>query len=471
MKTVCTHNEELFTIAKDADKKLLKEIYQEQHQYALEQGLEIDGKFLPFIAFPFFMNDQTVSRSTLQIQILIDTLCKMEELALSQNGQDVFLRLTNSLSRGGKHLVNICNYESKFSLARRHRRVDAYLLPNGETKVIEVNQAAPLALHFYETSQELAQIMMKKLNFPYQIRPIAPRLLDWLVDEYQARNPNKLPRTIALTIEHGYPPKFSDLPKMAKRIEKLALEKFGESICIKICFPYEIKLKNNKAILIQDSKETQVDLFWRNSVYMQKYIDEGKDISDYETILKNPEDFLIINSTRSWLTRNKETFSLLWDNELLKNLGLSKNEIEVIKQIVPETHNLFYSKEKEEMILNDKSNWISKPSDAGFGQGVEFGSNHDNKSWQNIVKERQSIPGFVFQRRVKYPTIEVMDLSSEGEIIKHVVEYDFCPHHINGKFFNSALSRANIKHSFDNNKEVLKMNLVSGGHLLPLIMV
>jgi len=200
---------------------------------------------------------------------------------------------------------------------------------------------------------------------------------------------------------------------------------------------------------------------------MDKYRDEGYDIEDYEKICSNPHKYLIVNATRTWLTRIKEVFAIFREEDYCRSIGFTEDEKEIIREVVPCTVNLKYNPDMIDVVLKEREDWISKPSDAGFGRGVEFGVWHGEKEWEKLVRERKELPGFVFQRRVFYPTTEIMDIDEKGKVKKYKVEYDFCPQHINGKFPGTALSRANIVQE----GVVSKMNLVGGGIILPVVTI
>ena len=420
---------------------------------------------VPVFPVPLIIEKEMTSSVLKKLDIYMEAMFKLEKYALSDKGTSLYDRLMNSLTEGGKHLVRQCSYESDFSLRRRHRRVDGYLdFKKGTYSIIEINQAAPLAVDFHDVSQRIATHFLNSMGFEYQPVLLAHHLLDWFVDEYRERNPGKFPATIALVIEHGYKPKFVDLPQMALICEKLAMRRYGEKLNIKVCFPYEVKLSGEKIIF--EGKE--VHMIWRNSVYMTKYREEGYDIEDYEKICSNPDKHLIINATGTWLTRIKEIFSIFWSEEYCKNMGLSPEEKEIVREFSPVTVNLKYTPEMEEEVVKERGQWISKPCDAGFGAGVEFGLWHSEKEWKKLVDERKEKHGFVFQKRVSYPTKKIMDINEKGNIINHLVEYDFCPQHINGKFPGTSLSRVNI---VKEDGKISKMNLVGGGIILPMIPV
>ncbi|MEQ8170389.1 MAG: hypothetical protein ABRQ38_16000 [Candidatus Eremiobacterota bacterium] len=461
-------NENLIKCLKETPPEELVRICRECQKIATYDKIKDDrlkSDPMPVTVFPvpYIVTKDIIKNVTGKLDFFIQALIKLEQHILCDRGGLLYNRLMNSLTPGGRHLVEECNFESDYSLKKRHRRIDGYLdFFTGDFSIIEVNQAAPLAIDFYDVSQRMASHFLNSLGFFYQPVLLAHHILNWFVDEYTYRYAGKFPHNIALVIEHGYLPKFIDLPRMALICEELAREKYGEKLSIKVCFPYEISLSGEKIMF--DNHE--IDMIWRNSVYMTKYREEGLNIKDYETICHNPDKYLIINATRVWLTRTKEVFSLLSNEECRKEIGLSEEEDRIIKEIVPYSVNLKYETQVAETVIKEKDLWITKPADAGFGKGVEFGAAHSEKSWISIIKERTEQDGFIFQKRVTYPTIRVTDIDDDGHLINHCVEYDFCPHHINGAFTGTALTRTNV---LEEKGKVKKMNLVGGGIILPVI--
>ncbi len=440
-----------------------KNLFDELEKHAYANNLEIGGQKLPFIKIPFILDKELIEHSLIKFDSLTEALISLEKYALSSEGKEVFERLMNSLTEGGRELVNQCSYESDFSLKRRHRRFDSYIDPVARTaSVIEVNQAAPLAISYYDTVQQVADITLSKAGFSSKKHNITEAMLEWFIAEYQERFPKKFPKTVALVIEHGYAPKFTDLPTMAQRIMEKAKEKYHQEIEVLTCFPYDIRLQNDTPYF----GNIPIDMIWRNSVYMTQYKEDGEYLDDYLTICNNPEKYLLINATRVWLTRNKETFALLSNTRLQETLGLSEQQKRDLAEIIPYSVNGFYEKEVLVEIIENREEWITKPSDAGFGKGVEFGSNHSLDSWKAIVEKRSTEFGYIFQKRVSYPKAEVWDIDEDGSLITHHIEFDICPHHINGAFTGTVLSRANI---ISDDPQINKMNLVSGGYLLPII--
>lgn len=441
----------------------LKKIISELKKIAVEEELQIGGKEIPFLKIPLIIEERIFFQVKESLNVFLDALLKLEKYAFKNEGKHIYDRLMASLTPGGRTLVEQCIFESEYSLIRRQRRFDGFLDDkSGTYKIIEVNQAAPLAIHYHDTGQKLAAHMLSELGFDYEPQLLSFHILDWFIGEYQERFRKNMPDTIALVIEHGYPPKFTDLPRMAKTCERLSQEKYGHNLKIITCFPYELKLANSKVFY----NRIPIDMIWRNSVYMTSYREQGIDIKDYETICSNPDKYLLINSSRTWLTRTKEVFAILSDDKILDELKFSDKEKNHIKKLIPRSYNLARNREANKEILKNRKAWISKPTDSGFGKGVEFGENHTELSWDNLISER-SKDGYVFQERIRYPEKRITDITDNGESVERLVQFDFCPHHVNGSFTGTSLVRANIDINCEDDSTT--MNLASGGFLLPLV--
>lgn len=435
-----------------------------------EEDLQIGGVAIPFFHVPLVLESTMVDRVLSELDRFVDALVKLELHALSDRGQPLRERLMRSLTPGGRHLVAQSRFESEYSLRRRFRRIDGFFDPErGSYRIIEVNQAAPLANHYHDAGQRISAHALRKMGFEVQPRLLAPHLLDWVVGEYRHRNGlDAFPRNIALVIEHGYPPKFTDLPRIARACEELAKRIHGRELRFHTCFPYQIRLEGDCI----DLEGTEIDLIWRNSVYMTSYREQGLPIGDYEMILGDPERFLAINAGRSWLTRTKELFAVIWNDGLMREAGFSADEIASLRALVPPTFNLGHSPERADEIRRDKDRWISKPTDSGFGKGIEFGCARSVAEWAEIVRER-SCDGFVFQERIACPTRPILEIDGNGDLHERMVEFDFNPHHVNGGFPGTALVRSTVLSSGQpgggpSNQGT--MNLVGGGRLLPLLL-
>ncbi|NRF65920.1 hypothetical protein HLB44_02855 [Aquincola sp. S2] len=401
------------------------------------EGLEMGGQPISYLNVPVLFDRSEYQLLSARLANLLDCFVDLEEFSLTLKGAPIHARLMESLTPGGRHLVNQCTHESRASLVRRMRRIDGFWDPQtSQYSVIEINQAAPLGLHNHDALRRITSMVLAEVGVDNPTPSIAPQILEWFRLEFSDRGRQGLPRHVALVIEHGYPGKFADLPPIAQAIEKLAASTWGAELQITVCFPYDISLQNGNAVL----NGKVVDMIWRNSVYMTTYREQNLPISDYESILSHHEDFIVINSTRSWLTRTKETLALFWDDAACSALGLGEEDRDAVRRLLPRTVNLKYSPEARNEICRDRGAWVSKPTDSGFGQGVEFGVNHSTQSWSALVSER-SKEGFVFQKRVEASRRRALAIEPDGGLSERFLELDFCPQHVAGHFSGTAVVR------------------------------
>lgn len=440
----------------------LAAVYNAMSDVAESENMRIGDVRIPFLTSPLIADDSAAAGIEASLSLLMELMVRTEKLAFSSSGADIYDRLMSSLTDGGRRMVEGVDFESDFSLSRRYKRIDSFA--SGDScSVIEVNQAAPLASHFHDGAQRIIKVMLDSIGIDFEPHLVCPHILKWFICEYEERfGKGSYPERIALVIEHGYPPKFTDLPGVAKDCSILSEKLCGRKLEFVVCFPYEVRLEGCSII----AKGLKCDMIWRNSVYMDSYRKQGLDISDYEKILSNGRDFLIVNSSRAWLTRTKEFFSLFADGTLFKRLNFSDKESEVLRSVIPLTVNISRNQEYDEDILKNRREWISKPADSGFGKGVVFGNAFSESDWRMLMEERRT-DGFVFQRRIKPSSSSFTVFNSEGAVSEAVFEYDYCPHFINGAFHRTALARAlKITGSADN--EFATMNLAKGGFILPV---
>jgi hypothetical protein len=459
------NQDNLIEAVRAASPQKRKKIFDECSAIARAEELRIGDMPVQFFSLPFCLESPAVEAALKKLEPFVTALLKLEEFALGSEGGRIYERLMSSLTPWGQQFVKQCPVESAYSLQKRHRRIDGFLDPlSGSYLITEVNQAAPQALHYHDAGQRIAAHALCELGFSHEPHLVAPHLLDWLTAEYCHRFNGALPDTIALVIEHGFPTKFTELPAIARVCEKIALQDRGHALKIIVCFPYELKLAQGN--IFRDNQK--IDMIWRNSGYMTSYKEQGLQLEDYEKICSNPDKFLVVNSTRSWLTRTKEVFAIFWDDAALDEIGLPEAERQAIRDVVPYTVNLQRTPAMQQDIRLRKDRWISKPTDSDFGKGVQFGEAHFQRSWEELIAERQT-DGFVFQNKIAYPTTSAIKLKDNGEYEVVRVEYDFCPHHIGGKFTGTALVRSRL---LDAERPAGSlMILASGGFLYPLVTV
>jgi len=427
---------------------------------ARDEGLEVEGRALPFLSAPLVVANGAAAGLRGRLDAFLRALWRLEELCLEEPACGLRERLAASLTADGRRLL-AQGRESAYSMRRRFRRLDGFFDPaSGGYSVIEVNQAAPIGSHFNDVVQRAASRLLAELGFDRPPDLLAPRLLDWLVGEYRQRHgTGRLPRLVVVPIEHGYPAKLADLPRMAAACEELSAGRYGERIRFRVCFAPELRLRRGRPVLGAD----EADLVWRNSGYLTCYRPE--DVADYVALCSDPAGPVVVNSTRAWLTRTKEVFAILSGEDAGRTLGIGPEDLAAIRAVVPLTLNLGRSPERAREVLEDKDAWVSKPADSDFGQGVEFGANQDDSSWRALVRER-SKDGFVFQRRVPCPSAEFPILKEDGSLRLETLEFDLCPYHVGGAFPGNLISRANRPAGAGG---LRAMNVARGSLIVPVV--
>jgi hypothetical protein len=304
------------------------------------------------------------------------------------------------------------------------------------------------------------------MGMAWQPKLLVPLIAEWLVAEYQHRKgTGQLPRRIAIPIEHGYPPKFSDLPGIAAAAREFSRRRWDQAIEFTVCLPWELSRWNDRIRL----RGKAYDMIWRNTVYLSTYRAHGPDICEYERICHDPARYLTVNSGRSWWTRTKEALAIVWDDTHRGNLGLSPTELDELRTAVPETRNLKYQPEYLDAVLGLRQDWVSKPTDSGFGQAVEFGTDHSDSSWRELVQQR-STDGYVFQRAARTKRLRLTQLALTGECIQTVLDADLCPYHVNGAVEGPILMRAvEVPANPETAGKRYRMNLTQGGALVPVL--
>lgn len=401
---------------------------------AFAKGLRIGEKPIDFQLVPLWQPRDKLEQAAASLNQFAEHLFALELQALAN--PLLRERLTDSLHPGGKWCASLSDVESEAKMRRRLRRIDGYWTGEG-FRLIEVNQAAPLALHFHDTAGEAAEELMERAGIEMSWSPLAPRLLEWFLLELKEHSPEKELRHIAVVLEQGYPAKFTDLPGMAARLKRQA-KTVGIDLELSCCLPHEVKLCKQVVVV----NHRPVDLIWRNSVYLETSRRLKLDTSDYEKVLADQSQYLVCNSTRAWLTLSKEALAILWQSG--------------VRGCLPET--LPWQTRPNQ--LDPSRDWVSKPCDASFGQGVRFRSG--SPDWEHVCQQRMA-PGWVYQERVRPSPQRVLDLDNEGCLVWQDREVDFCPYQVAGSWTGSALQR-----SLPLEGREKTMNLVGGAKLLPL---
>lgn len=424
----------------------------------------VAGTFVPLYCLPFALPHEHFRQARQRVETLVKALVQGERTMLDDPGGPLRTRLWNSLSPGGQYLVEQSGHESGFSLERRFRRLDGFLSGSQGYQIIEVNQAAPLASSYHDTVHRFGAALLERMGIPWQPPLLVPMIAEWLVGEYQHRHGrDRLPHRVAIPVEHGYPPKFSDLPAVASAAEEFAQHRWGERIEFTVCLPWELSRDGDHLRL----RGKAYDMVWRNTVYLSQYRTLGPDVSEYERICEDPARYLVVNSGRSWWTRTKEALAVVWDDRYRADLGLSPSQVQELRRSVPQTTNLKYQPEYADEVIGRRQDWVTKPTDSGFGQGVEFGADHTQTSWRRLVGQR-STDGYVFQRVVIPDPVRLTQVTLAGEVTQVVLEGDLCPYHVDGEMRGPILMRA-VPARSGAAVARRRMNLTQGGALVPVL--
>jgi len=436
----------------DARARLVREFYAPPPPD--EAYLTLDRPFV----LPIALEPARVQSALRDAQAFVRALVALEAYAVGPDGGDVHARLMRSLEAGSARLVEQCRYESSESVRRRLRRMDAFLEPDGGVlSAIEVNQIAPLSFYWHDIDQRLAARVLDALGFSYTPQRLAPRVFDWLVGELHARHPGRELRCVALVSEHGYEGK-KELPYLARSCEAAGRER-GHDVAILHAYPDEVRLVGGKPVV----RGREVDIVWRQSVYLEPY--PKSDVVDYETLCAHPEEHLIVNAARSFLTASKDTFALLSDPRIVQRLALAPEDAGALRRVLPETVNLAYAPDERARIVESRPEWVSKPTDSSFGDGVEFGSRHTAQTWARLVEARHDAR-FVFQRRIRAPVLPWVEIAPDGKPRRRDVEFDFCPHQVDGEMAGTATLRVHLHDPASGDRA---MNVATGAFLTPLV--
>lgn len=429
-----------------------REVWRASRDRAEQEGLVPAGIPLSFHHLPIVLDAGRAQRAIDSCRPVIDALVALERRALAPGGEPIRRRLVDSLDPAGRRLFEMCGHESAYSLERRFRRIDAMIEPGGEVcRVLEVNQAAPAFLHFHDALQRIAAEALGLIGFPCRPALLAPRLVAWLLGEHRQRTGAAgAPEVVAVVSEAGYPFKQLELPAFTRSCADAAAQ-LGCGTAFRLCMPHELHLRGGR---IRLGGET-VDLVWRQSGLLDSYAGREQEIADYLRILARHDEHLIVNSTRVWLTLTKHALSFLSSEAELERLGFPAGERARLLAAVPRTASLAAEPELTDRVIREREQWISKPAAGSFSRGFEPGRWHSDASWRALVAERSG-PEFVFQRLVRPASGELLEIDPDGGLHRRAIEYDFCPHHVDGEFPGTALVRARVAGA-------------EGGRIVPLV--
>jgi hypothetical protein len=136
------------------------------------------------------------------------------------------------------------------------------------------------------------------------------------------------------------------------------------------------------------------------------------------------------------------------------------------RRTLPDTVNLAFEPARRRDVLEEREAWVSKPTDASFGEGVVFGALLARGEWERLVDTR-SQPGFLFQRRVEYPVVSALEVAEDGALVERDIEIDFCPFHVGGRVPGPTILRAHAARPGQRGTRV--MNTRAGAFMVPFL--
>ena len=399
------------------------------------------GKAATILAAPIFLTNEKMTSFTAAAQSIVDAAVTIESHESFVVGDVLYDRLYRSLSAKGKLLIDRSQRVDPVTIARRFRRLDGYVAVSGRPAFIEMNQSAPLAISFYQRARQFSQLLSQQTNGQLgRSADLYRDLAQWFVQDLQQLS-RKNTWNVAVSMERGYPAKFVDLPAACDGIAAEA-QRMGYKINFILAEPTAFRFKDGVASVDGQS----FDLLWRNTVYLQNY-DEV--LTEYESIRYG--DTPMVNDLQSWLFRSKEFFAMIWDDSLVDVFRAVGVDSIALRKAVPESISI-----RAMDATRDRSGWILKRCDDGFGRGIVFGSECDQQTWQDYCSGHFG-DDWIAQRLVDPATIELPVVDTTGEIHDGEFICDFNPYVVAG-VVSGILVRALPSHGSASRK----MNIVEG---------
>lgn len=398
--------------------------------------IEIAGVRATPLASPVFVTTKTYKAICEAAEELCMAVVALESHPDFMPGNKLYDLLFASLSSGGKELVRRSKKPSAEAMQRRFRRLDGYLLGGSTPSFIEINQSAPLAISFYERACELA----KKLGAPNTSGGLYDSLAQWFITEARANSVAGNTITVAVSMERGYPAKFVDLPVACPAIAAAA-KAHGVTLQFVLAEPTEFIVDDDRPF----AGGEPFDLLWRNTVYLQNY---SEALADYEAIRYGGAP--MVNDLQAWLFRSKAYFAMLWDDELVAEFANFGLDSRTLRKHVPETHWLHAVDAS-----SNRTQWILKRCDDGFGKGIVFGSELSESEWQARLTGSYGTD-WVAQQIVRPEAIELPVIDEKGTIHDVAMYCDVDLFMVNGAV-HAVLVRALPAQRGDS-----KMNIVAG---------
>ncbi len=405
--------------------------------------IEIGGESATLLAAPLFLSSKTYEKVVAAAETFVDATVAIETNSRFKAGNVVYDRLYNSLSANGKTLIDRSKPVTSETAKRRFRRLDGFLLSNQAPTFIEMNQSAPLAISFYQRAKQLVTDIADRADIAItESGDLYSDLAKWFISELRAIGHNQDSATIAVSMERGYPAKFVDLPVACDGIAAAA-KKQGLELTFILAEPTEFTWDGMRGYV----KGVSFDLLWRNTVYLQNY---PETLAEYEAIRYG--GMPMINDLHSWFFRSKEFFAILWDDAMQSELAKFGIDVAKVRHLVPRTISLNQLDKDEK----DRSSWILKRCDDGFGKGIVFGSELTRAEWVEYITGQHGTD-WIAQEIVRPLATELPIILSDGSVQSVTCHCDIDPFVVNGSV-SGMLVRALPVNTGTNRK----MNIVEG---------
>jgi hypothetical protein len=294
-----------------------------------------------------------------------------------------------------------------FSTAGVTTRLDAFLRGD-EIKFVESNAENPSSLSDQEELNRVLLELPVMTNFAerYRLRQFSPveRLLETLLDTYREWGGIGAPNVSILD--------WKDLPTQSEFV--LLQEHFSaQGVPTIICSPDDLEYQNGQL----RCGAFRIDLVYKRVIiheFLARYDDTHPLIRAYMN-----HDVCLVNPFRCKIMHKKAVFEMLTDER--RQDWFTSSENEAISRTVPWTRRVSDRKTRRkgesvnllEFIRRNRAHLVLKPNDDYGGHGVHFGTQLDEREWENAIEKALSADYIVQDALDLHP--ELFPIFSETE--------------------------------------------------------
>ena len=274
--------------------------------------------------------------------------------------------------------------EPGFSTAGVTTRLDAFLRGD-EIKFVESNAENPSSLSDQEELNRVLLELPVMTNFAerYRLRQFSPveRLLETLLGTYREWGGVGVPNVSILD--------WKDLPTQSEFV--LLQEHFStQGVPTIICSPDDLEYEQGQL----RCGAFRIDLVYKRVIiheFLARYDDTHPLIRAYMN-----HDVCLVNPFRCKIMHKKAVFEMLTDEH--RQDWFTSSETEAISRTVPWTRRVSDRKTTRkgesvnllEFIRRNRSHLVLKPNDDYGGHGVHFGTQLDEREWDNAIESALS---------------------------------------------------------------------------------